>query len=182
MALEQSKPANSAEVSAINRALLGQALVQTYAKPGSPTELIWHRKTALVLVGGLAAVVLLAYFVNVDVILLFGAIGGLLQRLWQFVYQRDDEKSSSPLYWSTLFLAPVAGALAAVGGLYLISFLNITNVFGSSVKQYVGFKDAGLPHVGAANLGIAFLLGFSARLLGNLVTRSEAAASPAASS
>jgi hypothetical protein len=92
--------------------------------------------------------------------------------------RRDSRADSNPLYWSTLFLAPVAGALAAVGGLYLISFLNVTNVLGTSVSRYIGIKGATVGHVGAADLGVAFLLGFSAKLLGNLVTRSTSAASP----
>jgi hypothetical protein len=172
--------ADNTEVNELRRTLLGQALVLTYAKPGSPTELIWHRKTALVLVSGLTAIVLLAYFVHADLILLFGALGGLLQRLWQLVYERD-EKSSSPLYWSTLFLAPVAGALAAVGGLYLITLLNVTKVLGTSVSHYVGFDSAVIHHVDAADVGVAFLLGFSAQLLGNLATRSESVFSRASS-
>ena len=179
-AFQQSQPPSpekAVEAASHNRALLGQALAQTYVRPGSPAELIWHRKTALVLVAGLTAVVLLASFVNADFILLFGAFGGLLQRLWQFVYQRDDQNSSSPLYWSTLFLAPVAGALAAVGGLSVISFLNITNVFGKSVTQHIGFHHGVIGYVGAANLGVAFLLGFSAQLLGDLATRSTTAVS-----
>ena len=172
--------ADNTEINELRRTLLGQALVLTYAKPGSPTELIWHRKTALVLVSGLTAIVLLAYFVHADLILLFGALGGLLQRLWQLVYERD-EKSSSPLYWSTLFLAPVAGALAAVGGLYLITLLNVTKVLGTSVSHYVGFDSAVIHHVDAADVGVAFLLGFSAQLLGNLATRSESVFSRASS-
>ncbi|MGO9027255.1 MAG: hypothetical protein ACLQOZ_01295 [Acidimicrobiales bacterium] len=177
-ALSQSKSAGIAEVNDLNRTLLGQALVQTYATPGSPTELIWHRKTALILVSGLTTIVLLAFFVNADLILLFGAVGGLLQRLWQLVYERD-ERNTNPLYWSTLFLAPVAGALAAVGGLYLISFLNITNILGTSVSKYVGFDSAVIHHVGAGDAGVAFLLGFSAQLLGKLAARSTSVVAPA---
>jgi hypothetical protein len=159
------------------RALLGQALVLSYERPKSPFEMIWNRKTALVLVAGLTAIVLLAYAVNVQMILLFGATGGVLQRLWQFVYERDA-KNTDPLYWSTLFLAPVAGALAAVGGLYLITLLNALNIFGSSIKPTIGLHGP-VTTVSAANLGIAFLLGFSARLLGTLATRSESAVTPA---
>jgi hypothetical protein len=159
------------------RALLGQALVLSYERPNSPFEMIWNRKTALVLVVGLTAVVLLAYAVNVQLILLFGATGGILQRLWQFVYERDA-KNTDPLYWSTLFLAPVAGALAAVGGLYLITLLNALNIFGSSIKPIIGLHGP-VTTVSAANLGIAFLLGFSARLLGTLAARSESAVTPA---
>jgi hypothetical protein len=177
-ALTESKHGRSEQALDHNRALLGQALVQTYTTPGSPSELIWHRKTALVLVSGLTAIVLLSFFDHADVVLLFGATGGLLQRLWQLVYERD-EKSSSPLYWSTLFLAPVAGALAAVGGLYLVSFLNVTHVFGSSISTHIGFRHDVIRSVGPANAGMAFLLGFSARLLGNLVSRSTAVATPA---
>jgi hypothetical protein len=160
-----------------NRALLGQALTQTYAMPGSPSEMIWHRKTGLVLVSGLAAIVLLSFAVNAELVILFGAVGGLLQRLWQLVYERDV-KGSNPLYWSTLFLAPVAGALAAVGGLYLISLLKAMNILGSTIWQYIGFHGQKIGKLTAADIGIAFLLGFSAKLLGNLATRSETAATP----
>jgi hypothetical protein len=161
-----------------NRALLGQALTQTYAMPGSPSEMIWHRKTALVLVLGLTAIVLLSFAVNAELVILFGATGGLLQRLWQLVYERDS-RNASPLYWSTLFLAPIAGALAAVGGLYLISLLKAMNIFSNATLwQYIGFHGARIGALTAADIGIAFLLGFSAKLLGSLATRSEAAATP----
>ena len=169
--LSESRKRTNASKSGENRALLGQALACTYATPGSPTELIWHRKTAFVLLSGLAAIVILAFSVNAEIVLLFGAVGGMLQRLWQLVYQRDA-KSSSPMYWSTLFLAPVAGALAAVGGLYLISLLNITNVLGTAVKTHIGFVGRSITYVGAADIGVAFLLGFSAQLLGSLANRS----------
>jgi len=157
-----------------NRALLGQALALTYEGDGMDVEIMWHRKTQLVFIFGLVAVVLLEFFNNAGIVMLFGAFGGLLQRLWQLVYERD-KKSDDPLFWSTLFLAPIAGALAAVGGLYLISFLNATNVLGSSVSSHIGWNQAFAPQTQVASLGVAFLLGFSARLLGNLVARSTAA-------
>jgi len=160
-----------------NRALLGQALALTYEGDGMDLDIMWHRKTELVLIFGLTAVVLLEFFNNAGIVMLFGAFGGLLQRLWQLVYERD-KKSNDPLFWSTLFLAPLAGALAAVGGLYLISFLNVTKVLGSSISNHIGWNQAFVPKTQVASLGVAFLLGFSARLLGNLVARSTSAASP----
>lgn len=159
----------------VGRALLGEALVQSYARPGAVEELTWHRKTALVLIAGLTAVVLLAFFDQAAPILLFGAFGALLLRLWKLVYERAASPRD-PIWWSTLFLAPVAGALAAVGGLYLITFLHNTGILGYSFDN-VGYMGGDISRIHADDLAVAFLFGFSAQLLGSLVSRSASVAS-----
>jgi hypothetical protein len=158
------------------RALLGQALALTYMGAGITEELLWHRKTAMILVASLTAIVLLAYVDDAAVVLLYGAFGGLLQRLWQLVYERGT-KSSHPLYWSTIFLAPAAGGLAAVGGLHLFSILHAANAIGPSLSS-IGWDHTFEAATRTGNLGVAFLLGFSARLLGTLATKSSSAVSP----
>ncbi len=167
----------------LKRALLGQALALTYVGTGTTEDLIWHRKTAMILVSSLMAIVLLAFVDDAAVVLLYGAFGGLLQRLWQLVYERAT-KSSDPLYWSTLFLAPAAGGLAAVGGLHLFSVLHAANAIGPSLSS-IGWDHTFEAATRTGNLGVAFLLGFSARLLGTLATKSTSVASsspPTASS
>lgn len=161
------------------RALLGEALSATYTPPTRFADLAWNRKTELVLLTGLGAAVALAFTADhVGNVLLYGAVGGLLQRLWQLVYQRGTAQSNlNPAYWSTLFLSPVAGALAAVGGLHLISLLVQAGSLTGTLASLGWFDALQGPHT-TENLAVAFLLGFSASLLGKLVNRSEAVAAP----
>jgi hypothetical protein len=156
---------------AADRALLGQALAVTYRATDYDDELVWHRKSMVVLVGGLALAAAVAIALPAWPIVLFGAVGGLLQRLWQLVYRRSATPRD-PLFWSTLFLAPVAGALAAIGGLVLVSVLLQLSVLGTDLRA-VGWDRTVAPRHSTPGLGAAFLLGFSARALGQLAQRAE---------
>lgn len=127
-----------------------------------------YGKTAWLILAALlplAALVALGY----GVILLAGAIGGLISRLQRLVYAKGLPTSYGSS-WVPLYLAPLLGALAAWGGLTLLALLQTLQVIDlRSLNLLAGF--AGLP----ANhlLGTAVLLGLSERFLNRVGVQAE---------
>ena len=76
--------------------------------------------TGLVIMGALIS---LGY----EVLLLAGAVGGVLSRLQRELVRRDVP-SDYGLSWSVLFLSPVSGALSAWAGVLLLQSLQRFNV------------------------------------------------------
>lgn len=113
----------------------------------------------------LAALVALGY----GVVLLAGAIGGLISRLQQLVYAKGLPTAYGSS-WVPLYLAPLLGALAAWAGLTLLALLQTLQVIDlRALNLEAGF--AGLPtsHL----LGIAVLLGMSERFLNRVGAQAE---------
>jgi hypothetical protein len=97
--------------------------------------------------------------------LLLGSVGGFLAPL-TLVWQKNDKAETEyATSWGVLLLSPVAGALAAYGGLLLLSFLSDENI---SVLGEV-FRDNSWSNPnGAVALTLALLFGFSGRLFSKL--------------
>ncbi len=113
----------------------------------------------------LAALVTLGY----GVILLAGAIGGLISRLQQLVYAKGLPTAYGSS-WVPLYLAPLLGALAAWAGLTLLALLQTLQVIDlRALNLSAGF--AGLP--ASQLLGIAVLLGISERFLNRIGAQAE---------
>jgi hypothetical protein len=108
------------------------------------------------------------------VVLIAGAIGGLVSRMQRLVFS----KRISITYGSScapLFCAPILGALAAWAGLVLISLLQTTGVLELTALQ-TSLDDLRAPS--AALLGTAILLGMSERFLLRLEKQAEAVIDP----
>jgi len=118
-------------------------------------------------------------------ILLFGALGGVLAPLTT-VWQRGDDLDSKKRVradggaeyvasWGALLLGPVAGALAAYGGLLLISFLSNDklNVLGEVFRD-----NSWNEPIGSFGMALALLFGFSGGLFGKLALRAAAEVLP----
>ncbi len=113
----------------------------------------------------LAALITLGY----GVVLLAGAIGGLISRLQQLVYAKGLPTAYGSS-WVPLYLAPLLGALAAWAGLTLLALLQALQVVDlRALNLSAGF--AGLPTTQL--LGIAVLLGLSERFLNRIGAQAE---------
>jgi hypothetical protein len=108
--------------------------------------------------------------------LLLGAVGGFLAPL-TLVWQREDQGKVNEYAtsWGLLLLGPVAGALAAYGGLLLLRFLSDEkiNVLGEVFRNN-SWEDSTTPLA----LAFALLFGFSGRLFGRLALTATTQALP----
>lgn len=102
---------------------------------------------------------------------LAGAVGGFLSRLTREL-KRADVPTDYGASWSSLFLSPVAGAIAGWFGVALIMLLNDPTVGVLAGPLKIINWDA---HNTAATLAAAFVLGFSERLFDRIVSQLEEA-------
>lgn len=121
---------------------------------GLYNKAMWLMAAALL---PLTVLLLLGY----GVLLVAGAIGGLISRLQRLVYA-ETLPTAYGTSWVPLFCAPVLGALAAWAGLNLVTFLQAVAVIDLSTLV-TGPRDLFSPP--PAVLGVAVLFGFSERLL-----------------
>jgi hypothetical protein len=108
------------------------------------------------------------------VVLVAGAIGGLVSRMQRLVFSPRIPMTYGSS-WAPLFCAPVLGALAAWAGLVLISLLQTTGVLQLTALQ-TSLESLRAPS--AAVLGTAILLGLSERFLLRLEKQAEAVIDP----
>jgi hypothetical protein len=108
------------------------------------------------------------------VLLVAGAIGGLVSRMQRLVFSTRIPITYGSS-WAPLFCAPILGALAAWAGLVLISLLQTAGVLQLSALQT---SLAALKAPSAAVLGTAILLGVSERFLLRLEKQAEAVIDP----
>ena len=161
------------------RALLAEALAlidndaddKFSGVTGWHNKLMWLVVCALVFLVGLGLV-----FEGDGVLLLVGAVGGLLSRL-----QRTIEKSDVPndygTTWGALFLSPLTGALTAWGGTLLVVLGVKLSILGTALNL-----DWNNPNEPTA-LAIALAFGFSERWFSGILDTVESKiAAPAGSS
>jgi hypothetical protein len=137
----------------------------------------WHNKLMWLVVCALVFLVGLGLaFKGAGVLLLVGAVGGLLSRL-----QRTIEKADAPndygTTWGALFLSPLTGALTAWGGTLLVILGVKLSILGQALKL-----DWDNPNEPTA-LAIALAFGFTERLFSGILDTVESKiAAPAGSS
>jgi hypothetical protein len=154
------------------RALLEEFLAALYdTRDTSYARLLTlHNKAFWLLLVGLGLAMALVYFapgllneLSLGTGLLLGFLGGFLSRLLRVV-ATDRLPTDYGAYWVSLFLAPVLGALGAVGG-YLVFFSLVeAEVLGEGLKRLLSPPAA---------YGLLVVLGFSERLLKGLTERLE---------
>jgi hypothetical protein len=157
------------------RAYLDEILGEIYeTSNGNAIQLagLYNRATWIILVALLPLAVLAG--LGYGVILVAGAIGGLVSRMQRLVFSTRIPITYGSS-WAPLFCAPVLGALAAWAGLVLISMLQAAGVL-QLTALHISLKDLQAPS--AALLGIAILLGLSERFLLRLEKQAEAVIDP----
>jgi hypothetical protein len=106
-------------------------------------------------------------------------MGTAVSRLLLLIRGRDVPRDY-PALWTTLLLSPFVGALAAYGGVLLTATLRELDLLGDAAKAFAWPAQDTAP--AAALLGLAFLFGFSERLLDRVARRAEAGLAPSQSS
>lgn len=132
----------------------------------------WHNKALFLIAAGLGLVLALVIANSHPMLLLLGAIGGYLGRLTRSL-QAGKVPTDYGAYWTTLFLSPIAGALAAWAGVLLIGVLSHDDLklLGAAFDK-VKFPDAQNP-LNSQTMAAAFLLGFSERFFMRIVSTLE---------
>jgi Abnormal spindle-like microcephaly-assoc'd, ASPM-SPD-2-Hydin/IPT/TIG domain len=150
------------------RSLLMEALSQIYdrADTGFSQLADWHNKLMWLVGCALLFILALAMTFQNAVLLLLGAVGGLLSRLGRNMKAADVENDYGAS-WGKLFLSPVTGALSAWAGILLIILGIKLNVLGVALGL-----DWCNPYDPFA-LAIALLFGFSERLFDGVVSQIE---------
>jgi hypothetical protein len=150
------------------RALLAEALGTLYERGDRDYfELsTWHSKMMWLVGSALLLIFALAATLQNAILLLLGAVGGLLSRLARTVSSADTGNDYGAT-WGALFLSPLSGALSAWGGILLIVLGLKFNILGSALN--VDWCNAYDP----ATLAIALLFGFSERLFDGIATQIE---------
>ena len=126
----------------------------------------WHNKSIFLLITGLTLIVALASSIGFALFFLMGAVGGFLSRL-----SRSLQTKGVPVdygaYWTTLLLSPIAGALAGWVGILVIDWLSAISILS---KEFAGIKwPIGTDTISHYSLAAAFILGFSERMLMNII-------------
>jgi hypothetical protein len=170
---EQGSPSGSREWEPKEqRALLEEFLAALYdARDTRYARLLTlHNKAAWLLLVGLGLGVALGSFapglpngLDLGTGLLLGFLGGVLSRLLRVVATKELPTNYGA-YWVPLFLAPVLGALGAVGGYLVFLALVEAKVLGEGLKPLLSPPAA---------YGLLVVLGFSERLLEGLTKRLE---------
>jgi hypothetical protein len=156
----------------VQRALLKEFLAALYdARDTRYAHLLTlHNKAAWLLLVGLGLAVALGSFtpglpngLALGTGLLLGFLGGVLSRLLRVVATKELPTDYGA-YWVSLFLAPVLGALGAVGGYLVFWALVEAQALGEGLKPLLSPPAA---------YGLLVVLGFSERLLKGLTERLE---------
>lgn len=155
------------------RALLEEFLAALYdaRDTGYARLLTLHNKAAWLLLAALGLAVALGGLapgpwpggLDPGTALLWGFLGGLLSRLLRVVVT-ERLPTDYGAYWVPLFLAPVLGALGAVGGYFLFWALVEAGVLAEGLEKLLNPPAAS---------GLLVALGFSERLLKGLTERLE---------
>ena len=157
------------------RALLIQALVLIDGDADSAFSNVtgWHNKLMWLVVCALIFVVGVGMAFGNSILLLAGAVGGLLSRL-QRTLQKADVPNDYGVSWGALFLSPLTGALTAWGGTLLIILGVKFNILGAAL--HVEWDNSWDP----AALAVAVILGFSERWFSGILNAIEPKVTPPA--
>jgi hypothetical protein len=156
----------------VQRALLEEFLAALHgARDARYARLLTlHNKAAWLLLVGLGLAMALGSFapglpngLSLGTGLVLGFLGGALSRLRRVVATKELPTDYGA-YWVSLFLAPVLGALGAVGGYLVFWALVEVQALGEGLKPLLSPPAA---------YGLLVVLGFSERLLEGLTKRLE---------
>lgn len=148
------------------RALLHEALdiIFESVDEGYFQLMSWHNKMIWLVGCALLFIFVLAASLGNPVLLLVGAVGGLMSRLTRTT-SAAETKDDSGATWGSLFLSPLTGAFCAWGGILLVILGVKLNVLGVALNL-----DWCNPYDPTA-LAIALLFGFMERLFDTLTAQ-----------
>jgi hypothetical protein len=128
----------------------------------------WHNKAMFLAYLSLISIAVLGLAFGHEELFLVGAVGGLMSRMTRSLF-REDVPSDYGASWTTLFLSPLMGAIAAWVGITLLIWLREMNVLDEDLFDKI---DWDMP-MNAIMVATAFALGFSERLFTSLLSKVE---------
>ena len=148
---------------------LGEALAIIYGDRDTKFAALmeWQNKAMWMTNVALLVIAVMSIVFGHEELFLVGAAGGLMSRMARALF-REDVPTDYGASWTTLFLSPLLGAIAAWFGILLIVSLRHFGVLGEEFDRVVW-----PPENNALTLALAFLLGFSERLFTSLVSAAE---------
>ncbi len=103
-------------------------------------------------------------------LLVAGGFGGLLSKLRSMI-KNPDSSNDYGFSWSTLFLAPLVGALTGWAGTYLVIVMTYADIFGDGIVKALNIHcQTGLS---PTLIIIALVFGYSAGLFEKMMSRVE---------
>ncbi|HEY7258421.1 MAG TPA: hypothetical protein VH459_05095 [Gaiellales bacterium] len=152
------------------RATIGEMLADVYARRDAAYSEAWsfNNKVAWFEWPGLLAALVMTWRGH-GVLLFAGAVGGLLSRIQR---ARESQPSSADhgFSWPLIFLSPMAGAIGAWAGLYLILGLEKTGAV-PDISAALGAHPLTQPTTTV--VAVAILLGLSERFFDRVVALAE---------
>jgi hypothetical protein len=153
-------PSDGANIEA-KKALLGRAIsiLSEDRDARFSTLMEWQNKASWLILAAILIIILMTAACGHAIFFLAGGAGGYLSRLMRAL-RREDVPLDYGASWTTLFLSPIFGALAAWFGIAMITLAAdpALNLLGTAFKV-VRWDDPS----GPVTLAAAFLLGFSER-------------------
>lgn len=159
--LEAALPVRSAAAGSDARALLCAATEALDDREDAEAEREYEQQRAALWLAttGLGVVLLLGVVLGHELTMLLGALGGFLSPMLGVM------RSQRPSSWGVLVLAPVGGALAAVGGLLLVRMLADPEL---NLLGRVFLENSWDAPARPLSLAVALLFGFSGTLFSRL--------------
>jgi hypothetical protein len=160
-------PAQNATREEERRSLLGRAIALVYEDRDKQfsTLMEWHNKASWLILAAIVIIGFLSFRAGHAILFLAGAAGGFLSRVMRAL-RREDLPLDYGASWTTLFLSPLFGALAAWFGVAIITLATQPNV--KLLGDAFDVVEWDTPHA-AATLAVAFILGFSERFFDAVV-------------
>ena len=127
----------------------------------------WQNKAMWLVMVGLSILLMLGLGIGNAILLILGAVGGLLARM-QKVLERKNIGFDYGMSWSTLFLSPLVGALTGWAGVILVYFLVDIGLLGDLLKPLQDAPWSGA-HQSSVAMALAVTFGFSANLFNRMI-------------
>ncbi len=127
----------------------------------------WQNKAMWLVMVGLSILLMLGLGSGNAILLVLGAVGGLLTRMKK-VLERKNIGFDYGMSWSTLFLSPLVGALTGWAGVLLVYFLVDIGLLGDLLKPLLDAPWSGA-HQSSVAMALAVTFGFSANLFNRMI-------------
>jgi hypothetical protein len=153
------------------KALLREGMEIYYDQQDDYYEFLadWQNKTTWLTYIAVLLIGVLVWADHNALLLVAGGIGGLLSKL-RSVIQKPGTPNDYGFSWSTIFLAPLVGALTGWVGVYLVLVMIKINVLGVMFNNLLGSSAIdSLP----ALMMIATIFGYSAGLFEKMISGIE---------
>lgn len=153
------------------KALLKEGMEIYYDQQDNYYEFLadWQNKTTWLTYIALLLIGVLVWADNNALLLVAGGIGGLLSKL-RSVIQKPGTPNDYGFSWSTLFLAPLVGALTGWAGVYLVLVMIKMNVLG---EMFTNLLSGTTTDSQSVLIIVAAVFGYSAGLFEKMISGIE---------